>query len=91
MLVGDSLSCRCPKCRKSDLKLYEEFYVCDVITVEGGKIAWRDQGDFPTLTGKVWGECLNKECGHRWKFRRSPLMTDPDQKNSDPQETIGHA
>lgn len=74
MVEGDPIPCRCPKCRCTDLKLYEEFTVCDVITVSNGKMVTRDNGDFPSLTGRVDGECLNRACGHRWRFRNSPLM-----------------
>lgn len=74
MQPGDPIPCRCPKCRSTDLTLYEEFTVCDVITVTGGKLEDRHQGDFPSLTGRVWGECANLACRHKWQFRRSPLQ-----------------
>lgn len=74
MQLGDAIPCRCPKCRSTDLTLFEQFTVCDVIFVAGGKIQSRHAGEFPELTGRVWGECSNRACGHRWQFRRSPLQ-----------------
>lgn len=74
MEIGDAIPCRCPKCRSTDLTLFEQFTVCDVIAVKGGKMAARHAGERPELTGRVWGECANAACRHRWQFRRSPVM-----------------
>ncbi|EKY4113721.1 TPA: hypothetical protein ACGW3M_000939 [Pseudomonas aeruginosa] len=74
MQLGDAIPCRCPKCRSTDLTLFEQFTVCDVIFVADGKIRSRHAGELPELTGRVWGECSNRSCGHRWQFRRSPLQ-----------------
>lgn len=74
MQVGDAIPCRCPKCRGTDLVLHEQFTVVDVITLKAGKVADRHAGEFPELTGRVWGECANPACGHRWQFRKSPIM-----------------
>ena len=74
MQIGDAIPCRCPKCRSTDLTLLEQFTVCDVITVKGGKMADRHAGEFPSLTGRVWGECANPACGHKWQFRSSPVQ-----------------
>lgn len=74
MQPGDAIPCRCPKCRSTDLTLLEQFTVCDVIIVAGGKMVDRQAGEFPSLTGRVWGECANPACRHKWQFRRSPVQ-----------------
>ncbi|ELL1256049.1 hypothetical protein JEY03_11565 [Pseudomonas aeruginosa] len=84
MRPGDAIPCRCPKCRSTDLTLFEQFTVCDVITVAGGKMQDRHAGEFPELTGRVFGECANPACRHRWQFRRSPLMAAFEAANAKP-------
>ncbi len=74
MRIGDAIPCRCPKCRSTDLILSEEFSVCDVLTVRGGRLQDRSAGESPMATGRVYGECSNPACLHRWTFRGSPVQ-----------------
>jgi len=74
MDIGEPIPCRCPKCRSTDLMLFEEFTVYDVLAIRDGKMIDRNPGEFPSTTGRVLGECANQSCKHKWKFRHSPVQ-----------------
>ncbi|MNV71828.1 hypothetical protein D3C71_1648690 [compost metagenome] len=73
MEIGDKLNLRCPKCKGSTMRLHEEFSAFDTYEIEQGVYTIRYMDCLPSTTGATYGECLNKGCLHKWKFRKNPI------------------
>jgi hypothetical protein len=66
---GDTVVCRCPKCRSGNLSISEVFEVSDMTMVVGGVVQDTEPGAYPRATGAIYMRCDN--CEHRWRSRRS--------------------
>lgn len=73
MEVGDKITIKCPRCKSSSLRLYEEFSAFDTYEIVDGVYVYRYMDSLPSVTGKTYAECMKPECKHRWQVRKSPI------------------